>query len=149
MKARSCSSCSCSASTHIYVEGSRPRCSYRCWIAILPPNGNPSQLCYFPCLPELRAPATYKADSKKATNNADSCRKLSYGHPTRYHHHLLPTCMGYICYGFEVMARCESPRLPFLFTTMFPRSPKVIVYDNACKLHIYCLNLKIVNFNQS
>ena len=50
-------------------------------------------------------------------------------------------CIHGICYGFEVMRRCESPQVPFsIFTSHFEMPPKIIVYDNACKLHVYCLN---------
>ena len=46
-----------------------------------------------------------------------------------------------ICYGFEVMRSCESPKHPFsIFLQRFQKAPQVIVYDNACKLHQYCLN---------
>ena len=46
-----------------------------------------------------------------------------------------------LCYGFQVMRSCESPRIPFqIFTSRFQTPPRNIIYDNACKLHIYCLN---------
>ena len=46
-----------------------------------------------------------------------------------------------MCYGFQVMETCESPKHPFqIFRSRFPVAPKIIVYDNACKLHQYCLN---------
>ena len=39
------------------------------------------------------------------------------------------------------MQRCESPRVPFsIFTSRFAAPPKAITNDNACKLHVYCLN---------
>ena len=35
----------------------------------------------------------------------------------------------------------ESPRVPFnIFCMRFSCPPKTIVYDNACKLHQFCLN---------
>ena len=44
-------------------------------------------------------------------------------------------------YGFEVLQRCESPRHPFrIFKSRFSRPPQLIIYDNACRLHVYCLN---------
>ena len=50
-------------------------------------------------------------------------------------------CQHGVCYGYEVMAQCESPKIPFqIFFTRFPQPPRVIVYDNGCKLHVYCLN---------
>ena len=43
--------------------------------------------------------------------------------------------------GNEVMSQCESPKIWFqIFFTRFPQPPRVIVYDNGCKLHVYCLN---------
>ena len=39
------------------------------------------------------------------------------------------------------MLRCESAKVPFdIFTSRFHTPPRVIVYDNACKLHAHCLN---------
>ena len=46
-----------------------------------------------------------------------------------------------MCYGFEILQECKSPRHPFqIFRTQFLKPPNVIVYDNACSLHQYCLN---------
>jgi len=69
---------------------------------------------------------------------SDSCRKLSYCHPS-----LSPGifCPHGICYGCEVIQSCESPRHPFeIFRRGFHTAPRVIIYDNPCKLHQYCLN---------
>ena len=51
-------------------------------------------------------------------------------------------CPHGICYGFEVMATHESLRHPFqIFRSRFTVAPKlIIIYDNACKLHQYCLD---------
>ena len=39
------------------------------------------------------------------------------------------------------MDTCESPKHPFdIFRLHFETAPSVIIYDNACKLHQYCLN---------
>ena len=39
------------------------------------------------------------------------------------------------------MQSCKSPKHPFsIFRQRFRKAPRVIVYDNACKLHQYCLN---------
>ena len=46
-----------------------------------------------------------------------------------------------VCYGFELLQTCESLKHPFrIFKTRFPHPPSLIIYDNACRLHIYCLN---------
>ena len=45
---------------------------------------------------------------------------------------------------------CESPEIPFeIFMTKFERPPWVIVYDNACRLHVYCLNREPQRFQGS
>ncbi|KAL5009419.1 hypothetical protein ScPMuIL_015000 [Solemya velum] len=46
-----------------------------------------------------------------------------------------------VCYGFQVMQTNESPDVPFtIFRTRFKTAPKYIIYDNACKLHSYCIS---------
>ena len=51
------------------------------------------------------------------------------------------SCPHGICYGFEVMENAESPNIPFtILKTRFESAPKVVIYDNACNLHAYCLN---------
>ena len=45
-----------------------------------------------------------------------------------------------VYYGFEVLQTCESPKHPFhIFKTRFSHAP-LIIYDNACRFHVYCLN---------
>jgi hypothetical protein len=46
------------------------------------------------------------------------------------------------CLGFNMMPDAESPRTLFevLFTRWQPSAPSVIVYDNSCHGHVYCLN---------
>ena len=52
-----------------------------------------------------------------------------------------------MCYGFEILQQCESPRHPFqIFKTRFLKPPRAIIYDNACSLHQYCLNREPVFF---
>ena len=44
----------------------------------------------------------------------------------------------------------ESPRYPFtIFRSRFTSAPKVIIYDNACKLHQYCLNREPAFFSRT
>ena len=51
------------------------------------------------------------------------------------HIHHNTTSMGCLCYGFKVMAQCESPRVAFkIFITWFPCPPQVIVYDKAYQM---------------
>ena len=43
-------------------------------------------------------------------------------------------------YGFQVMCSYESPLIPFqIFTLWFPTPSWTIIFDTACKLHVYCL----------
>ena len=63
-----------------------------------------STLYFFPSLPPVRGPGRYQAGQKSSANEEDSCRKVSYGHPT-----LTPGiftilyCTHGVCYGFEIM----------------------------------------------
>ena len=59
-------------------------------------------------------------------------------------------CMHGICYRFEILKPHESPKHPFsIFKTRFQTAPKMIIYDNCCKLHAYCLNREPVFFQNT
>ena len=108
------------------------------------------QISYFPALPIVRGQGKYKADENIHTHQEDDCRKASYGHPTLTPGIFTVYCPHGICYGFEVMQRCESPKVPFkIFTSRFISPPRTIIYDNACKLHVYCLNREPMLFQES
>ena len=115
-----------------------------------PPDAAHSKFSYFPHLPQHHGPGSYKADKHCQTGNDDKCRKQSYGHPTLTPGIFTLYCQHGVCYGFEVLRSCESPRHPFqLFTTRFTSPPSVIVYDNACQLHIYSLNREPQRFKRT
>ncbi|KAL3859909.1 hypothetical protein ACJMK2_010093, partial [Sinanodonta woodiana] len=58
--------------------------------------------------------------------------------------------MAGICYGFQMMEDVESPNLPFtILRIRFMISPKLVIYDNACNLHNYCLNRDSVFFHET
>ena len=104
-----------------------------------PPTAD--DLSFFPKLPLRSGKGHYTADKALKTYDNDSCRKASYGHPSLSPGIFTVFCPHGICYGFEVMQSSESPRHPLnIFRHRFLRPPQVIVYDNACKLHQYCLN---------
>ena len=111
-----------------------------------PTEPETEKFSFFPHLPQRHGPGNYAADKQCFTHPVDDCRKNSYDHPTLTPGILTPGiftiyCPHGICYGFDVLRSCESPRHPFeIFTTRFDRPPAVIVYDNACHLHTYCLN---------
>ncbi|XP_022111304.1 uncharacterized protein LOC110990561 isoform X2 [Acanthaster planci] len=59
-------------------------------------------------------------------------------------------CEHGICYSFEIMERFESPNVPFtLLLTRFATTPAVVMYDNACHLHSYCLNREPRHFRNA
>ena len=106
-----------------------------------PLSGN-DPLSFSPSLPLCIGKATYRADLLlKKPAPSDFCRKDFNGHPSLLPGIFTVFCHHGVCYGFQVMETCESPRHPFqIFRSRFPATPKVIIYDNACKLHQYCLN---------
>ena len=56
-----------------------------------------------------------------------------------YLHHLY--CQHGVCYGMKLRHNVNLQKFRSRsFFTRFPQPPRVIVYDNGCKLHVYCLN---------
>ena len=81
------------------------------------------------------------ADRDLMCRKQTECRKYSHGHPSLSPGIFTVFCPHGICYGFQVMTKHESPEVPFdIFKTRFSSAPDVIIYDNACRLHAYCLN---------
>ncbi|KAL3868521.1 hypothetical protein ACJMK2_041322 [Sinanodonta woodiana] len=115
----------------------------------LPNKEDIDDLAFFPQLPQIRKRGTSVAD-KKGLTLKDICIKFSKGHP-----HLLPGvftlfCLHGISYGFQVMKVHESPDVPFtLPRTRFRKAPNLVVYDNACSLHVYSLNKDPVFFKDT
>ena len=106
-----------------------------------PTNDDDDHWSFFPNLPLVRGKGNYAADTTTTQSDGDACRKASYGHPTLTPGIFTIYCPHGICYGFQAMKHCESPRHPFeIFTNRFRTPPSILVYDNACKLHVYCLN---------
>ena len=113
-----------------------------------PPREEP--LSFFPVLPRLHGDATYKADGVPSASDRDTCRKNSYGHPTLSPGIFTVYCEHGVCYGFEILQKCESPQHPFrIFKSRFIEAPELIIYDNACRLHIYSLNREPQFFQHS
>ena len=53
-------------------------------------------------------------------------------------------------YGGELMRNSESPRIPFeAFVQRFRHIPSYLVYDNACKLHLYALKREPKRFQNT
>ncbi|XP_046863019.1 uncharacterized protein LOC124456695 [Xenia sp. Carnegie-2017] len=97
---------------------------------------------YLPCLPELVQRGNYVLDNRK-TQQGD-CAKVT--RPKKKHGTLIPGIFCILCphgvrYGFEIMRDHESRNIPFtILRTRFPDAPELVIYDNACRLHEYCLN---------
>ena len=109
-----------------------------------------SRLSFFPNHPLVRGVGKYASDLKLLSQEKDSCRKYATHHPTLTPGIFTLYCPHGICYGFEVMRNHESPRTPFqIFFTRFLQPPKVIIYDNACKLHQYILNREPDHFKST
>ncbi|XP_072021477.1 uncharacterized protein [Amphiura filiformis] len=108
---------------------------------------------FFPALPKLHRKATYtidKAGQDWTCRTQTECRKYAKGHPTLSPGIFTIFCPHGVCYGFQVMTRYESPEVPFdIFKTRFNVAPEVIIYDNACRLHAYCLNREPEFFRNS
>ena len=118
---------------------------------IYPPPQPDSPLSFFPNLPQLYGDALYAADiANQASTDSNSCRKNAYGHPTLSPGVFTIFCIHGVCYGFAILKSHESPKHPFsIFKTCFQTAPKMIIYDNCCKLHAYCLNREPVFFQNT
>ncbi|XP_077986107.1 uncharacterized protein LOC144440592 [Glandiceps talaboti] len=101
-------------------------------------------LSFFPSMPQLHGNGNYAANTtneNRACRATDTCNKFSKGHPTLSPGIFTVYCQHKVCLGFEVMKQHESPATPFkIIKQRFQRAPRIIVYDNGCKLHQYCLN---------
>ena len=104
---------------------------------------------FFPNRPLLRGAANYKADGSKSAL-VTGCRK-----DTMHHNTLTPGlftlfCPHGVCLGFQIMENAESPKTAFdILVRRFDKMPKLIIYDNACKLHLYCLKREPMRFRNS
>ncbi|KAF0708709.1 hypothetical protein AaE_013113 [Aphanomyces astaci] len=81
-------------------------------------------------------------DYAQKTRSWNGCRKDGGGKPKD----LLPgtftlTCVHGIILGFHLMTQPESPETLFsIFYSRFPDADRVVIYDNACNYHEYCMN---------
>lgn len=97
-----------------------------------------NDLSFFPNFPKIRQRGIYAMDKLKGES---ICSKKSTRHSSLLPGIFTVFCPHGICYGFEVMECAESPNRPFsLLKSRFEEPPAVIIYDNSCNLHNYCLN---------
>lgn len=109
-----------------------------------------NSLSFFPSLPLLVGDANYASDKTTVKRASDDCRKYASHHPNLTPGIFTIYCSHRICYGYQVMDSHESPRHPFeIFRSRFLAPPKTIIYDNACKLHQYCLNREPAFFSNT
>eukprot|EP00058_Branchiostoma_floridae_P026343 XP_002611834.1 hypothetical protein BRAFLDRAFT_83142 [Branchiostoma floridae] len=108
---------------------------------------------FFPNLPLVRGQAKYAKDAQRRTGTrrcrepSQRCNKMYGGHPSLSPGIFTMFCQHGVCYGFTILKSHESPRHPFeILIGRFNRAPRVVVYDNACRLHQYCLNREPVFF---
>ena len=94
---------------------------------------------YLPNLGQLRGKGSYGADKSKGGDSVD-CRKTTQTTPTLTSGLFTYFCPHGICLGFQLLDSPESPRVPFdILVRRFRKMPSLIIYDNACALHLYCL----------
>ena len=112
----------------------------------LPPQED--SLNFFPNLLALVGKGNYATDHCTAKCTSDECHKYPGFHPVLTPGIFTVYCPHGICYGFQVMDSHESPRYSFkIFHSRFQSAPKLIIYDNTCKLHQYCLNRELAFFS--
>lgn len=103
---------------------------------------------FFPQWPPVRGLERYVADGEK--DDGEECAKLARGHPKLSPGIIVYMCTHAVCYGFTIMETPESPRMPFVvFATRWEQPPQRVIYDNACKLHNYCLNREPLLFKNT
>ncbi|KAK3608593.1 hypothetical protein CHS0354_042584 [Potamilus streckersoni] len=91
-------------------------------------------------LPEVCRMGKYQLDGKK--ENVPFCSKKHGRHPTLLPGIFTVFCQHGVCYEYQIMKSMESPNIPFTFLrTKFKVAPEAVIYDNACNLHAYCLNI--------
>ena len=112
-------------------------------------TGSDQKLGFFPNYSLKRGKANYDADKTKE-NFSTGCRKLTKGHPTLNPGLFTIFCRHGVCLGFQLMINAESPCTAFeIFVRRFNQMPRVLIYDNACKLHLYALKREPARFQNT
>ena len=104
------------------------------------PPATDDPLSFFPCLLKCHGDVSYEADKKLHTFQTVVKPHMVTQHSLQAYSQYT-SCEHGVCYGFDMLQTCESPKHPFqIFKTRLPRSPLIIIYDNACCLCVSCLN---------
>jgi len=109
-------------------------------------------VAFSPSLPTIHTSPTYRADGvvQDTTRDEVPCTKHLMSHPGLTPGIFAVFCPHGLCMGFAIMSRSEGPKTFFEFIChRFSKAPKMIVYDNCCNLHRYCLRREPNFFSQT
>ena len=110
---------------------------------------NNMKLGCFPNYDVCRGLAKYAADKPREVL-VTGCRKDSQKHPTLTSGLFTMFCPHGVCLGFRIMENPESPRTAFeILMSRFKEMPSLVIYDNACKLHLYALKREPERFKNT
>jgi hypothetical protein len=95
---------------------------------------------YAPMLTSNNTLGKYAADTVRVVRTPGDCNKFVKTMSGMTEGLVAMFCPHRICIGFQILSRHEGPRIAFeLIFKKFKIGPRLIVYDNACVLHMYCL----------
>ena len=99
-----------------------------------------NNLEFFPNHLQVRGTGNYASDTPR-DSLVTGCRKDMKRHKTLTPGFFTFFCQHSICVGFRMLRNSESPRTPFdIICRRFSSCmPKLIIYDSACKLHLYSM----------
>ena len=111
-------------------------------------NAADMKLRYFPNHPPCRGKTRYAAD--KNSEKPSGCKKEPVNHINMSPGIFTAVCPHGTTLGLELMDSPESPRTPFnLLMCHFDEMPGLIIYDNACHLHLYALKREPTRFKNT
>ena len=94
----------------------------------------------FPMHPQTQGSGNYACNTPRE-DLTTGCNKDSKRHAKLTPGLFCMFCQHGVCLGFELMRLSESPRTAFdvLVRRFSENMPSLVIYDNACKLHLYAL----------
>lgn len=124
------------------------QCQKRTAVHYKPVDSAQQPLAFFPNWPIGRGVGRYDDKARTTADEADTCVKHRHGHKVLGPGIITTVCQHGVCYGFAIMDSYESPKMPFdIFSCRYV--PENIIYDNACKLHLYCLRREPLLFRNT